>query len=84
MLLGAVEPFAPPLLGCTLHVLVAGACCAFLCVQKIRDKYNPAAVDLREYQKAKAEGKLDEYWASKGDLLKELTGSSAPPVVAAS
>jgi len=55
-----------------------------LCAQKIRDKYTPAAVDLREYQKAKAEARLDEYWASKGDLLKELTGSSAPPVVAAS
>lgn len=53
-------------------------------IQKIRDKYTPAAVDLREYQKAKAEARLDEYWASKGDLLKELTGSSAPPVVAAS
>jgi hypothetical protein len=52
--------------------------------QKIKDKYNPAAADLRAYKRAKAEGKLDEYWASRGDVLRDLTGSAEPPVVAAS
>jgi hypothetical protein len=52
-------------------------------LQKIKDKYNPGAADLRAYQQAKAEGKLSEYWASRGDLLKDLTGSAEPPVVAA-
>ena len=38
---------------------------------------------MREFKKAQAEGKLEQYWASRGDLLKRMTGSSEPPVVAA-
>lgn len=51
--------------------------------QKIRDKYNPSGADLREYKRAKAEGKLAEYWASRQGVLAELTGSSEPPAVPA-
>lgn len=52
--------------------------------QRIKDKYNPGAADLEAYKRAAAEGRLAEYWAAQADRLKELTGSSAPPVVAAS
>lgn len=47
--------------------------------QKIRDKYEPGAADLRAYKKAKAEGKLQEYWAERGETLRQLTGSAEPP-----
>jgi hypothetical protein len=53
-------------------------------LQKIRDKYAPAAADLRAYKKAKAEGRLEQYWAERGETLRQLTGSAEPPTAAAS
>jgi hypothetical protein len=66
-----------------LLLLPPAAAAISLPPQKIKDKYKPAAADLRAYKQAKAEGKLDEYWAARADLLKDLTGSAAPPTVAA-
>jgi hypothetical protein len=51
--------------------------------QKIKDKYNPGAADLRAYQAAKAEGRLAEYWAGQGERLKAITGDASPPVALA-
>ena len=48
-------------------------------VQAIHDKYDPGAVDLREYERAKAAGKLDEYWEKRADVLQRLTGSRVLP-----
>jgi hypothetical protein len=53
--------------------------------QRIKDKYNPGAADLRKYKAAKAAGPeaLARYWAGQGERLRELTGDPTPPPVAA-
>lgn len=74
----------------TTHPAPAGACPPCCTVpylplaptpqkQKIRDKYEPGAADLRAYKRAKAEGRLAEYWAERGETLRQLTGSAEPP-----
>ncbi|KAF8057271.1 SAT2 [Scenedesmus sp. PABB004] len=52
-------------------------------VQAIKDKYSPDEADLRAFRRAREEGTLDAYWAARAERLRELTGSAAPPPVAA-
>jgi hypothetical protein len=43
-------------------------------VQAVLDKYEPAEADLRAYRKARAEGTLPAYFASRAAYLKRTFG----------
>lgn len=51
-------------------------------VQRIKDKYDPLEADRRAYQKAKAAGKLAEYWAANdgaaGKTYERIVGQPRP------
>lgn len=45
-------------------------------VQAIYDKYEPLEADRRAYQKAKREGKLEDYWAARKGTYEQVVGAS--------